>query len=156
MVGDIIHLLTYLGTVNWFLVLPEIQLSHSVMSDSLQPHGLQHARLPCPSPTPGACSNSCPSSPSIIRNREQQKANLNSENVSWNLLSNQNFFNFSYSKCNMQHLESFDYIYTQEKCFLIHLYSFFINSLYFWSSFRFIAKLNRKYNFHVSPAPTHE
>ena len=29
---------------------------------SLPPHGLQHARLPCPSPTPGACSNSCPSS----------------------------------------------------------------------------------------------
>ena len=34
--------------------------SHSVMSDSLWPHGLQHARLPCPSPTPGAYSNSCP------------------------------------------------------------------------------------------------
>ena len=32
------------------------------MCDSLQPHGLQHARPPCPSPTPGACSNSCPSS----------------------------------------------------------------------------------------------
>ena len=32
------------------------------MSDSLQPHGLQNARLPCPSPTPGAYSNSCPSS----------------------------------------------------------------------------------------------
>ena len=30
------------------------------MSDSLQTHGLQHARLPCPSPTPRACSNSCP------------------------------------------------------------------------------------------------
>ena len=30
------------------------------MSDSLWPHGLQHARLPCPSPAPGACSNSCP------------------------------------------------------------------------------------------------
>ena len=29
---------------------------------TLQPHGLQHARLPCPSPTPRACSNSCPSS----------------------------------------------------------------------------------------------
>ena len=28
------------------------------MSDSLRPHGLQHTRLPCPSPTPGACSNS--------------------------------------------------------------------------------------------------
>ena len=32
------------------------------MSDSLRPHGLQHARPPCPSPSPGACSNSCPSS----------------------------------------------------------------------------------------------
>ena len=30
--------------------------------DSLQPHGLQHTTLPCPSPTPGVCSNSCPSS----------------------------------------------------------------------------------------------
>ena len=30
------------------------------MSDSLRPQGLQHARLPYPSPTPGACSNSCP------------------------------------------------------------------------------------------------
>ena len=36
------------------------QFNNSVMSDSLQPHGLQHTRLPCPSPTPGACSNSCP------------------------------------------------------------------------------------------------
>ena len=35
--------------------------SLSVVSDSLQPHGLQHARLPCPSSTPRACSNSCPS-----------------------------------------------------------------------------------------------
>ena len=34
--------------------------SCSVMSDSLQPHGLQHARLLCPSPSPGTCSNSCP------------------------------------------------------------------------------------------------
>ena len=37
-----------------------VQFSCSVMSESLWPHGLQHARLPCPSPTPGACSNSCP------------------------------------------------------------------------------------------------
>ena len=36
------------------------QFSPSVVSDSLPPHGLQHARLPCPSPTPGAYSNSCP------------------------------------------------------------------------------------------------
>ena len=34
--------------------------SHSLMSYSLQPHGLQHARLPCPSPTPGVCSDSSP------------------------------------------------------------------------------------------------
>ena len=39
-----------------------VQFSHSVMSDFLRPHGLPHARLPCPSPTPRACSNSCPSS----------------------------------------------------------------------------------------------
>ena len=34
----------------------------SVVSDSLQPHGLQHVRVPCPSPTSWTCSNSCPSS----------------------------------------------------------------------------------------------
>ena len=40
-----------------------VQFSHSVMSDSLWPYELQHARPPCPSPTPGVQSNSCPSSP---------------------------------------------------------------------------------------------
>ena len=40
--------------------LHSVQFSRSVMSDSLWPHGLHHARLPCPSPTPRACSNSCP------------------------------------------------------------------------------------------------
>ena len=39
-----------------------VQLGHSVMSNSLWPHGLQHARPPCPSSTPGAYSNSSPSS----------------------------------------------------------------------------------------------
>ena len=42
--------------------LSSVQFSRSVVSDSLQPHGLQHARPPCPSPTHGACSDSCPSS----------------------------------------------------------------------------------------------
>ena len=37
-----------------------VQFSHSVITNSLRPHGLQHARLPCPSPTPGVYSNSCP------------------------------------------------------------------------------------------------
>ena len=40
--------------------LSSAQFRRSVMSDSSWPHGLQHARLPCPSPVPGACSNSCP------------------------------------------------------------------------------------------------
>ena len=39
-----------------------VQFSHSVVSDSLRPHGLQHARPPCPSPTPRVYSSSCPSS----------------------------------------------------------------------------------------------
>ena len=37
-----------------------VQFSRSVVSDSLQPHGLQYARPPCPSPTPGVYSNWCP------------------------------------------------------------------------------------------------
>ena len=45
-------------------VLPQssVQFSCSVVSESLWPHGLQHARPPCPSPTPRVYSNSCPSS----------------------------------------------------------------------------------------------
>ena len=39
-----------------------VQFSHSVVSDSWRPHELQHARPPCPSPTPRVYSNSCPSS----------------------------------------------------------------------------------------------
>ena len=43
-------------------VVSSVQFSHSVLSDSLRPHGLQHTRPPCPSPTPGVYSSSCPSS----------------------------------------------------------------------------------------------
>ena len=43
-----------------YFILISVQFSHSVMSNSLRPHGLQDTRLPCPSSTPGACSNSCP------------------------------------------------------------------------------------------------
>ena len=42
--------------------LSHLLFSHSIVSNSLWPHGLQHARLPCPAPIPGACSNACPSS----------------------------------------------------------------------------------------------
>ena len=43
-----------------FFIVSPVQFSHSVVSDSLWPHGLQHDRLPCPTPTPKACSKSCP------------------------------------------------------------------------------------------------
>ena len=42
------------------LSISSVQFSHSIVSNPLRPHGLQHARLPCPSPTPRACSNSRP------------------------------------------------------------------------------------------------
>ena len=51
------------GVENWALHWStSVHFSLSVMSDSLRPHGLQHARFPCLSPPPGACSNSCLSS----------------------------------------------------------------------------------------------
>ena len=43
-----------------------VQFSHSVMTDSLRPHGLQHVRPPCPSPAPGVYLNSCPSDRLIL------------------------------------------------------------------------------------------
>ena len=50
-----------LATTDLFTVsISSVQFSCSVMSDSLRPHGLQHARPPCPSPTPRVYSNSCP------------------------------------------------------------------------------------------------
>ena len=49
--------------MKWFnYQFSSVQFSRSVMSDSLRPHESQHARLPCPSPTPGVHSDSCPSS----------------------------------------------------------------------------------------------
>ena len=47
---------------NLILIFSSVQFSLSVVSDSLQPHELQLARPPCPSPSPGVHSNSCPSS----------------------------------------------------------------------------------------------
>ena len=56
------HVLMLLTSTHfWNNVTPKsVQFSHSVVSDSLWPHGPQHARLPCPSPSPGVCSDSCP------------------------------------------------------------------------------------------------
>ena len=44
----------------YFSLVSSVQFSRSVVSDSLRPHELQHARPPCPSSTPGVYSNSCP------------------------------------------------------------------------------------------------
>ena len=53
--------LIYKFTFVW--IFSSVQFSRSVLSDSLRTHELQHARPPCPSPTPGVHANSCPSSP---------------------------------------------------------------------------------------------
>ena len=56
--------LLYSEAIRFILILfsefSSVQFSCSVMSDSLRPHGLQHARPPCPSPTPGVYSSSRP------------------------------------------------------------------------------------------------
>ena len=55
-----IHLIILAWEIPGRLQSSSVQFSCSVMSDSLLPHGLQHPRLPWPSPTPGVYSNSCP------------------------------------------------------------------------------------------------
>ena len=59
---DNIHLPVSTAKQNVLHVFSSVQFSHSVVSNSLWPHGLQHTKPPCPSPTPGVYSNSCPSS----------------------------------------------------------------------------------------------
>ena len=57
------NVFTFLEILKFLMdLLVSVQFSHSVMSDSLRPHELQHNRPPCPSPTPRVHSNSCPSS----------------------------------------------------------------------------------------------
>ena len=48
------------GCWQYLIYLPELLFSHPVVSDSLWPHGLQHTRPPCPSPSPEVCPSSCP------------------------------------------------------------------------------------------------
>ena len=61
--SEVIVLYTYIYILFYvfFSIMVYLQLSLSVVSDSLRPHGLQYTRLPYPSPIPGAYSNSCPS-----------------------------------------------------------------------------------------------
>ena len=65
----------------YWMFISSIQFSQLVMSDSLWPHGLQLARLPCPSPTPEVYSNSCPLSrwyhPTILSLSSPSHSTLN-------------------------------------------------------------------------------
>ena len=71
----------------WTRMVAVLLFSHSVVSDSLRPHELQQARLPCPSPSPGACSNSCPLShwchPTISSSVTRFSSCLQSFPASW-------------------------------------------------------------------------
>ena len=62
-ISPILFYLFFISPIlNNHLNISSVQFSLSVVSDSLRPHGSQHARPPCPSPTPRVYPNSCPSS----------------------------------------------------------------------------------------------
>ena len=88
--------------LNESLAFSSVQFSSSVMSASLQPHGLQHARLPCPSPTPGAYSNSCPSSwwynPNILSSVIPFSSHLQSFPASGSFFPRSQFFTSRWPK----------------------------------------------------------
>ena len=65
--GQLNKSLIRLHQVQWIFKISSVQFSCSVVSNSLRPHELQHARPPCPSPTSGVYSNSCPSSCDAIQ-----------------------------------------------------------------------------------------
>ena len=71
----------------WHRALKTLQFSRSVVSNSLRPHGLQHTRPPCLSPTHGAYSNSCPPSqwchPTISSSVMPFSSGLQSFPASW-------------------------------------------------------------------------
>ena len=80
----------------FFSFLLFFQFSYSVMSDSMLPHEVQHARLPCPSPpTPGVCSSSCPLSrwchPTISSSVDPFSSRLQSFPASGSFLMSQFF-----------------------------------------------------------------
>ena len=64
LIGHIFFSLLFLSLFNWLIMyqFSSVQFSRSVVSDSLWPHESQHARPPCPSPTPRVYPNPCPSS----------------------------------------------------------------------------------------------
>ena len=116
-----------------------VQFSLSVVSDSLWPHELQHARPPCPSPTPGVHSNSCPSSrwchpaisPSVIcfsscpqsLPASEFFSNESTLHVRWPKYWS---FSFSISPFNLYSLLSSKYVFPNTNAFLLFLFSTFV------------------------------
>ena len=90
-----------------------VQLSCSVVPDSFRPRGLQHTRLACPSPTPGACSNSCPLSwwrhPTISSSVIPFSSRLQSFPAAGSFLMSQ-FFTSGGQSTQLQH-QSFQWIF---------------------------------------------
>ena len=107
-----LRLRTNKGSINQYVLLIhcspnlcQVQFSRSVVSDSLQPHESQHARPPCPSPTPGVHSDSCPSghwrhlaiSSSVIHFSSCPQSLPASESFSTLRMRWQKYWNFSFS-----------------------------------------------------------
>ena len=87
LVSIFLHVMSYM--------FDSVQFSCSVVSGSLRSHGLQHSKLPCPSPAPRVCSNSCPSSwwcyPTISSSVIHFSSCLQSFSTSGSLLMSQFF-----------------------------------------------------------------
>ena len=85
----------YLFEFVFSFFLGSVQFSRSVLSDSLRPHEWQHAKPPCPSPTPRVYSDSCPSSqwchPTISSSVIPFSSHLQSFSASWSFQMNQFF-----------------------------------------------------------------
>ena len=118
-----------------------VQFNHSVVSDSLRPHGMQHARPPCPSPSPGAHSTSCPLSqwchPTISSSDVPFSSRLQSFPASGSFQMSQFFasggqsiksFSFSISPSNEYsglisfRIDWLDLLAVQENCHGLHRY----------------------------------
>ena len=89
------RLLGVISTTSDMQIFSSVQFSRSVVSNSLRPHGLQHARPPCSSPTPGVYSNSCPLSqwchPTILASVIHFSSSLQSFPASGSLQKSQFF-----------------------------------------------------------------
>ena len=95
-----------------------VQFSHSVVSDSLRPHESQHARPPCPSPTPGVYSNPCPA---YVWGKG--KAEQGEIVPSLQFTRNRIFANHTYPNCSLSQFYLSYYLYDSQGCYLLTVWS---------------------------------